>query len=141
MKKIIVLSILFVLFFVSKSYCLTQGFAWDAVVSSDLAGYRLYQSQTPGVYDKATQKVADVSKTNTIASVTISLNNGETLYFVATAYDTKGNESGFSNEVSLTVPDGTPPGNPKNFRFTTTITMYEDGSLSFTNPKLTEIVE
>lgn len=93
-------------------------FAWDAVNVADLGGYRLYQSTVTGTYNKATGKVCDVGKTINTCTVT-GLADG-TYYFVATAYDTNGNESGLSNEVNKTT-DTISPGAPPGLRIITTI--------------------
>lgn len=87
--------------------------AWDANTEQDLAGYRVYQSTAPGVYDKSTSKVCDVDKT--IATCTISGLPDGAYYWVATAYDGQGNESDFSNEVSFSA-DTTPPARVKGLK-------------------------
>jgi fibronectin type 3 domain-containing protein len=87
--------------------------AWDASTSVDVIGYRVYQSTMSGVYDKATDKKCDVvaaAKTCTISG----LADGR-YYWVATAYDSAGNESDFSNEVSKLM-DTTAPSAPGNCR-------------------------
>jgi hypothetical protein len=68
--------------------------AWDANTESDLAGYKVYIGTSSGVY---TSKI-DVGNVTTY-TVT-GLQPGNTYYFVVTAYDTGGLESGYSNEVS-----------------------------------------
>ena len=88
---------------------------WTPNTEPDLSGYRIYQSDISGQYDKAANKVADVSsKPNEqkTASVVLPVEDGRTVFFVATAYDASGNESGFSNEVSYKVPDHTAPAPP-----------------------------
>ena len=100
-------------------------FGWDKNTESDLAGYRLYFSQTPGVYvKKATSAttpnllmeipVTASSHPNT-ATHAVSAADGAKVYFVLTAYDLSGNESGFSNEVTYTMTDQTAPAAPKGF--------------------------
>lgn len=88
---------------------------WTPNTEPDLAGYRIYQSDTSGKYDKAANKAADVASgpnEQKTASVLIPIEDGRTVYFVATAYDGAGNESGYSNEVSYKVPDHTAPAPP-----------------------------
>lgn len=67
----------------------------DGSALNDLAGYRVYfRTETSRNYIK----VADV-----IGYTRCSLSDlpkGERIYFAVTAYDTSGNESSFSNEVS-----------------------------------------
>ena len=77
---------------------------WDAPTNSDgtpitdLAGYKLYTGNGSRSY----QQSVDVGN---LTNYTLdSLNDGTTYYFAATAYDTAGMESGFSNEVSKTYP-------------------------------------
>lgn len=74
--------------------------AWDPVSAPNLAGYRLYYSQTPSSY--TTYIDAGLSTTATVPGLTA----GQTYYFVVTAYDTAGEESGASNTVTVTLtPD------------------------------------
>lgn len=54
-----------------------------------------------------------------------------------TAYDTSGNESGYSNEVSKTVADTTPPGDVQNF---TAVGGDQRITLSWTNPPDSDFV-
>jgi len=65
---------------------------WEAS-SGDVAGYNVYQGTSSKDYDVT----LDVGNWN---SVTIAdLEDGEVYYFAVTAYDTDGNESGYSNEA------------------------------------------
>ena len=66
----------------------------DGTLLTDLAGYKIYVSKSPGIYTDAGIDVGNV--------LTKTLTNfcEGTYYFVATAYDTSGNESTYSNEVS-----------------------------------------
>jgi len=99
-------------------------FQWDENTETDLAGYRLYQSDTPdGQVIDGTSFVAEIApnahesdpeltgiEAGKDAYRLLNVPDG-TLYWVLTAYDTTGNESGKSNEVSATL-DSTPPGAP-----------------------------
>ena len=97
-------------------------FGWDKNTESDLAGYRLYFSSTAGSYVKGETSpnfmmhilVAPPLHPN-IATRQITAADGAKVYFVLTAYDLSGNESGFSNEVSYTFRDSTAPAPPKGF--------------------------
>lgn len=114
MKKII-LGIL--MLFLSASTAFAAGRAilsWDANMEADLAGYRIYQSKTAGM---GYVKVADVPKLlgDSVPTFTITPLVDGTYFWVVTAYDISGNESGFSNEVTKTI-DSTPPAPPSNLR-------------------------
>lgn len=86
---------------------------WDQNTESDLAGYKVYMGTASGQYGPP----VDVGLTATPQAprhVIEPLADG-TYYFVVTAYDQSGNESGFSNEDSKTI-DSTPPKPPLNLR-------------------------
>ncbi|HME41924.1 MAG TPA: BACON domain-containing carbohydrate-binding protein [Syntrophorhabdales bacterium] len=72
--------------------------AWDPDTSPGVAGYKAHWGTVSRNYswsaDAATQTTYTVP----------SLSQGATYYFAATAYDAAGNQSGYSNEVSYTVP-------------------------------------
>ena len=72
--------------------------AWDPNTESDLAGYKIHYGTASGSYTVHTD-VHNVT-TYTVTGLTA----GQTYYFAATAYDTSGNESGYSNPVSYAVP-------------------------------------
>jgi hypothetical protein len=77
-----------------KSVQLTQAnLIWDPNSEADLAGYKIYY----GTSSKTYNSVMDVGNKT---SYTLSgLQVGKTYYISATAYNTKGLESGYSNEV------------------------------------------
>lgn len=108
----------FVLFFLAYS---TVAFAGDAVLSwdsndwsidPDLAGYKVYHGTVSGNYTN-TIDIGLVNPNDVPTYTVVNLTDGNTYYFAVTAYDTAGNESGFSNEVSKiiggTTVDTTPP--------------------------------
>ncbi len=84
---------------------------WDANSESDLAGYKIYYGTQSGNY------TVSVDAGNT-TSVTVNIQDtNKTYFFAITAYDTAGNESGFSQEASLFIPppsDTQAPNSPKN---------------------------
>ncbi|MFO0774240.1 MAG: fibronectin type III domain-containing protein [Nitrospiraceae bacterium] len=70
---------------------------WNANPESDLSGYKIYVGTQSGRYDYPGSPF-NVGRTTT---TTISnLPRGTTYYFSASAYDTSGNESGRSPEIS-----------------------------------------
>jgi len=86
---------------VTQAYSAQSTLAWDSVNDSKVAGYKLHYGSTPGSYTKS----LDTGKT-TSATVT-DLSEGQTYYFASTAYDSAGNQSAYSNEVSKLVPSTT----------------------------------
>jgi len=70
----------------------------DGSALLDLAGFKIYWGTTSGNYPN----VVTLNGTGTLTYMVESLAPG-TYYFVATAFDSDGNESAFSNEASKTV--------------------------------------
>ena len=103
-------------------------FEWTANTETDLAGYRLYQSSQPGVYvryiqNPSTPNLADEVGLVTTTSIDVDMAMGEKRYFTLSAFDTAGNESLLSNEVTFFLNDtspGVPPKTP-----TLTIKSYQ----------------
>ena len=80
----------------------TVTLAWDAVTVPNLDGYRVYYGAISGIYEQAARQGIDAGIITT-ARVT-GLRSGTAYYFVVTAFDSTGVESGFSNEVCRTAP-------------------------------------
>ncbi len=106
----------------------TLTFAWQQDLPTpvnDLAGWRLYQSTTPGASCKATKVGGDIvfisQQVEYTSSVSIAApdNQRTTLYFSVTAFDISGNESGCSNEV-VAVIDFQAPTIPVQLKVTIT---------------------
>jgi hypothetical protein len=72
--------------------------AWDANTEADLAGYKIHYGTASGSYTTS----VDVHKVTT--SSIVSLTAGQTYYFAVTAYNAANNESGYSNQVSYSIP-------------------------------------
>ncbi|MFZ5998105.1 MAG: fibronectin type III domain-containing protein, partial [Nitrospirota bacterium] len=70
----------------------------DGTPITDLAGYRIYYSTVSGSYPQ----YVDVGNRTTYTITNLA--PGTTYYFVATAYNTAGGESGYSNMVAKTTP-------------------------------------
>lgn len=78
---------------------------WTPNSEADLAGYKVYVAPTAQGYTKGSPALT-VPKTQTVARChALNLPSPNTYYFAVTAYDTSGNESGFSNELSRTIAD------------------------------------
>ena len=72
--------------------------AWDPNNESDLAGYKIYYGNSSGDYD------TNIDVGNQTSYTISGLVDGNAYYFVATAYDTSGNESGYSEEEFYNAP-------------------------------------
>ena len=72
---------------------------WLANTESDLAGYKIYRGTVSGSYGSPIAVLSNTATTHTVSA----LQSGTTYFFVITAYDAVGNESGYSNEVSKSV--------------------------------------
>lgn len=109
MKKLYTALILITLIFLAiTAQAATIRVSWDPNTEDDLAGYKVYYGTASGQYGAP----VDVGLVTTFDVLGI---DDETEYFVAvTAYDLSGNESDFSDEVSIIIGDLTPPGPPKN---------------------------
>ena len=84
-------------------------FQWDAhAQASQLAGFKLYSGTVSGTY--AVAPVATfIGGSLTSGTIARPTKIGKTFY-VLSAYDSAGNESGYSNEVSYTVAISPPTG-------------------------------
>jgi hypothetical protein len=71
---------------------------WNPVVATDLAGYRIHYGTATGFYPMSAD--AGTSATFTLNGLT----SGSRYYFVVTAFDSSGQESGYSNEVFKDIP-------------------------------------
>ena len=72
--------------------------AWDPENDPDLAGYKVYY----GTQSRSYSFYVDVGNSTTY--LLNNLSGGTTYYIAVTAYETAGEESGYSNEVSYTAP-------------------------------------
>jgi len=101
------INILHVLFAIMISLNASTAFAsvvtlsWDAPTTNadgttltDLAGYNVYYGTSSGNYSQ------NIDVGNVLNYMASNLENGVVYYFAVTAYDTSGNESDYSNEVS-----------------------------------------
>jgi len=87
---------------------------WSRRPEADLAGYRLYRGTQAGFWQPGSTPIREVPANDTSSADTI-VEAGSTFYYVATAMDTAGMESGASPEAAYvfsSVPGeegGTPP--------------------------------
>ncbi|MGP0593548.1 Ig-like domain-containing protein [Nitrospira sp. T9] len=82
---------------------------WDANTESDLAGYKIYKRTLPS-QDFGQPIFSGFPNNPSSPSTTVSgLSGGTTYGFIATAFDTAGNESTPSTEATITITTSTPP--------------------------------
>jgi PKD repeat protein len=85
-----------------RAFAGSAALAWDPVNSTSLSGYMLHYGPSAGNYTAKT----DVGR---VTSFTLpNLVDGATYHFAVTAYDASRIESGFSNNVSKTIPNAAP---------------------------------
>jgi hypothetical protein len=121
-QKALIITLLFAAFFFlfgSQALAGTATLSWNANSESDLAGYKIYYGTTPrtgsnpatcGLCGYNTNTNVGLTSTPASPSYTITgLTDGTTYYFSVTAYDTSGNESAFSSQVSKNISASTTP--------------------------------
>lgn len=106
MNKLLVLVLALMLSMAGSALAVDVTLKWDANTEDDLAGYRVYKSNESGVYAYGIGNEADSVPVGTETS-TITVEDGG-WFFVVTAWDGDGNESGPSNEVSETIDTMSP---------------------------------
>ncbi len=84
-------------------------FSWLPNTEPTLAGYKIYYGTSSGNYTNVTDVGFPPVVDGRVQADIDNLTPGKTYYFAATAYDSSGVESDYSNEVSTTVPETTPP--------------------------------
>jgi PKD repeat protein len=76
--------------------------AWDPVINPSLVGYMVHYGPAAGNYPSS----IDVGNTSTY--LVSNLTDGSSYHFAVTTYDAAQAQSGFSNDVSATVPSSVP---------------------------------
>lgn len=103
MKKVFLVLALLALLIPAQVIAFNVTLGWDASPSQDVSSYTIHYGTNSGYPKANTQTVGDTLE-GTIAGLT----EGTTYYFVVTANDWEGRESGPSNEVrtdGITTPD------------------------------------
>lgn len=116
MKKIIFLIItLFMICISAQAKDFNVILSWDANIETDLAGYRVYRSETSGS-GYVQISIDSVQGLSTLYTDTITVNDGEikTYYYAVTAFDQSNLESDYSNEVNDIFDGNEPPAPPAN---------------------------
>lgn len=100
------LLIIGILAFTETAFGAVVRISWSGNTESDLDGYKVY-------YGNSSQQYLGSLDVGDTTSVDVSnLGEGLTYYFAVTAYDVNGNESGYSQEVSIAIPEHTPVEEP-----------------------------
>ena len=106
MKKLTALFTLILLATASLCFAGEAVFQWTPNSESNLAGYNIYIGQKSGDYANMIDVGSPALIDGKVVAAVVNLRPGATYYFVATAYDMDGFESGFSQEVVWTAPEG-----------------------------------
>ena len=109
MKKLF--TILAILAIAGIAQAATVQVTWNPNTEPDLAGYKLYHGTASGQYGEP----VDVGNV-TGHVMEITPQHGAIYYFALTAYDTSGNESGYSDEATCFIPDGRAPEKPTGLK-------------------------
>lgn len=109
MKKLF--TILAILAIAGIAQAATVQVTWNPNTEPDLSGYKLYHGTASGQYGEPVD-VGNV--TGHVMQITPEY--GATYYFALTAYDTSGNESGYSAEATCFIPDGVKPEKPTGLK-------------------------
>jgi hypothetical protein len=83
---------------VTQAYSAQTTLSWNASTSSGVSGYKLYYGTASGAYSQS------VDAGNTTSYTVASLADGQKYYFAAKAYNSTGNLSAYSSEVSYSTP-------------------------------------
>ena len=94
------ISLAVTILFVSTAYVYSMEvtFVWSQNTESDFAGYKIYTGPSSRNYDSV------IDTGNQTSYKFQNLEEGQTVYIAVTAYDISNNESGYSSEVTYTVP-------------------------------------
>ena len=101
--SLVILTVLTITMAAGNAFSATATLSWTAPTTNtdgtpltDLAGFKVYYGTSAGSYSQSFDA-------GNVLSYTISNLSSGTYYFAATAYDTAGNESVYSNQVSRTI--------------------------------------
>lgn len=83
-------------------------FSWLPNSETNLAGYKIHYGTASKTYTVAVNVGKPELVNGRVAATVTGLNDGTTYYFAATAYDSTGTESGYSEEVVYTTAQALP---------------------------------
>ncbi len=117
MKKLLILFLF--LLAVTPLFSQSQSLTWDANSESDLSGYNVYRSDPNNTTPTKVNPSLIACEANDVTCVFFTDDTiiyGISYSWVATAVNTTGNESGFSNTYAALVPNPGAPSAPGNLR-------------------------
>ena len=83
----------------SKIQAAEATFVWSPNTEQNLAGYNIYYGFESGIYAEPINVGNPYIENNSVTATLSGLEEGNTYYFAATAYDINGFESNYSQEV------------------------------------------
>ena len=101
MKKILLLTVALCMISLN-ALAVEATFTWTANTEADLAGYKIH-------YGSASRSYTETVDVGNVTQHTMAVPD-TAAYFAATAYDTAGNESGYSEEIVFDPPPDAPAG-------------------------------
>ncbi len=123
-RKVILVVFLLAVIHPASGFAASILVKWNANTESDLAGYKIYYGNQSRTYGSS----VNVGKVTSYQLGNVS--TGRTYYMALTAYDTSGNESGYSSESSVYVPaQQTTP--------SITLLTPRQGEIAYSNPLFT----
>ncbi len=128
MKKIFAFVLGSILLVASPCFSANVRLAWDHPAPETVGGYRLHFGAMSGVYTSS----VDVGNVF-VSDLNVGVDDERQVFIAATAYDSAGNQSGYSNEVVFDAPDELAPGAPNNLRITVQLSKTADGTYSISS--------
>ncbi len=115
---------------------ISVSFSWLPNQEADVAGYKIHYGTTSGLYSEIVDIGNPSPVDGRIHGQVVNLTEGTTYYFVSTAYNSNGQESEYSDEITWTATAGTGANTPP-VATSTSATTNEDqaltGTISATN--------
>jgi len=99
-------TLLFLCSFAAPALAAEATFSWLPNSETNLAGYKIYYGITSRNYTDVIDAGLPDPINGRIQATVDNLTAGEIYYFAATAYDSDGNESDYSDEINHTIEDG-----------------------------------
>jgi hypothetical protein len=115
-KSVLLILVIFLFLLTGVVFAADVTLEWDPNTETDLAGYKVYQGVESGNYNKNWTIECGPNDVKCCTYISTDLSDGS-YFWTATAFDKLGNESGFAEEISITI-DTSAPGSPQSFKAT-----------------------